>query len=106
MGAGKYRHRIDIERKVANGDGYTWQPVVRNLPAEIKPLSAREFVGAGSQVLGQASARIEIRYRPGLDPTMRVRHGAVIYNILGVLEDDESGTEWITLPVSRGTNAG
>ena len=73
----------------------------------IEPLSARAFIAAQaaqSEVTGQ----LVMRYRPSLqvDSTMRIRHGGKIYNIEGVLPDNESGREHITLPYSEGLNDG
>jgi hypothetical protein len=37
---------------------------------------------------------------------MRLRHGADVYSIVGALPDPESGREYVTLAVTRGTNLG
>lgn len=114
MEAGRLRHRIEIDSKVsaqdATGDPVpTWVPWATRVPAEIAAFSGREFFGM-NQILAQATAKITIRYRPGIDATMRIRHTVggveVVYNILGVLPDNESGVDSITMPVSRGTNKG
>lgn len=82
-----------------------WVTHADRVPADVSPLSAREFLAA-QQVQSQVVARITIRYQPGLDANMRIRHGDAIYNIAGVIPDPRSGTEWLTLPVSTGVNAG
>jgi SPP1 family predicted phage head-tail adaptor len=116
LAAGKLRHRIRIERQVVSRDAdgvqqITWEPVhADTLAAAIEPLSAREFQAAGA-AQSQVTARITVRYRPGLAASMRavhVRDGAdgAIYNIQGVLADRDSGLEYLTLPVSEGTNDG
>ncbi|WP_206515880.1 phage head closure protein [Xanthomonas arboricola] len=116
IAAGKLRHRIRIEKQVTarDDDGVqstTWQPVhAGTLAAAIEPVSAREFIAAGAGQ-GEVSARITIRYRAGILASMRavhVRNGAdaEIYNIQGALADRESGLEYLTLPVSTGTNDG
>jgi len=111
LSAGKLRHRITIERKVQTRDATTgeftntWAPVCCGVPAAIEPLSARELIAAqttGSEVV----ARITIRYRSGLDASMRIRRGTVIYNIAGILPDKESGLDYLTIPVSAGVNEG
>ncbi len=81
-----------------------WQTVA-TVWAAIEPLSAREFL-AGQQVNSQVVARITIRHRAGLHAGMRIVRGAEVYNIAGVLPDAVSGAEYVTLPVSRGVNAG
>lgn len=85
-------------------DGYTWNEFA-TVWASIEPLSAREFLN-NNQVVAPAEARVTIRWMDGIDPTMRIRYGDRIYNIMGVLEDNKTGRDWITLPVSRGTNEG
>ena len=37
---------------------------------------------------------------------MRILHRGKIYNIEGVLPDDESGLQWLTLPYSEGVKDG
>lgn len=123
IAAGKLRHRVRIEQYVldtdSNGDvaqdpntgatSGTWQEFA-TVWAEIAPLSAKEFIAAQS-VQSQVITRITIRYRPGLDATMRLVHmvGAdvrgPVYNIAGVLPDLDSGLEYLTLPCSQGVSA-
>lgn len=109
LSAGRLRHRITIEAKVttkdANGSAITaWQPWA-SVWAEVAPLSAREFIGAHA-MQSEVSARITIRYRPGMLATMRLIHRGQVYSIAGVLPDNVSGLEYITLPVSVGANNG
>jgi len=110
MQAGKLRHYIDIESRAETKDatGYpvvTWTAFASGVRASIEPLSAKEFV-AQDATLGQVVARIVIRYIAGVLPTMRIKHGSDIYNIQGVLPDRVSGRQYLTMPVSRGTNQG
>lgn len=112
MQAGKLRRRCTIERPANVQDPDTgamvsgWEEVGKAWMA-IEPLSARAFIAAQaaqSEVTGQ----LVMRYRPGLqvDSSMRVRHGGKIYNIEGVLPDNRSGREYITMPYSEGVNDG
>ena len=43
-----------------------------------------------------------IRYRQGVEPSMRVLHRDQVYNILAVLPDAESGLAHLTLMTSAG----
>jgi SPP1 family predicted phage head-tail adaptor len=109
--AGKFRHRIDLEERVTvqdeTGDPVvTWVLWAERIPASIEPISVREFSAAPSHLLSQATTKITIRYRPGVVATMRARHGATIYNLLGVLPDRESGRDTLLLPAVSGTNTG
>jgi len=90
MLAHRLRHRITIERKTAGED--TWgQPVetwetVAIAPAEVWPLSGREFVAAQAEQAG-VTTRITIRYQAGIEPAMRITHDGKTYNIRAVLPD-------------------
>lgn len=72
-----------------------------NVWAAIEPLSAREFISA-SKENSKVSARITIRSREDIDPSMRILHRGRYYNIEGLLPDKDSGLEYITIPVSEG----
>lgn len=111
MQAGKLRHRCIIEKpggQTQDPDTGAmiegWEEVGRAWMA-IEPLSARAFVAAQaaqSEVTGQ----LVMRYREAVDSSMRVRKGSTIYNIEGVLPDNRSGREYLTLPYSEGVNDG
>lgn len=111
--AGTLRHRIAIQEPTETQDPNTgeitivWNTVsgMSAVPAEIAPLSAKEFI-AGQAIQSEIVARITIRYRAGITAKMRAVHGSKIYNIRGVLQDPKTGIDWLTLPVSEGTNAG
>jgi SPP1 family predicted phage head-tail adaptor len=109
MEAGRLRHRIDIQRRVNQQDPDTgavtpvWLAFARSVPAAIEPLSAREFI-AGQAVQSEVVARIVIRHRPGLDATMRIKHGKLVYLPAGFLGDKDSGTEYVTIPCSLGVS--
>lgn len=113
MRAGRLRHRIAIESRVEvrNADGdlvrVDW-PIFADgdgagLPADITALSARELVAAQARQ-SEVTARIVIRWMPGITEDMRVRRldDGRLYDIAGLIEDNHSGREWITLPVSGG----
>ncbi len=110
MRAGQLRHRITIEKPGQTQDPETgemipdWE-VVATVWAAKRPSSAREFKqsqAGQSEVTGE----FQIRYRPGIDATMRIVHKGQIFNIEGVLPDDRSGREHLTLPYSEGVNDG
>lgn len=109
--AGRLRHRVDIEQRADVQDATTgaltpaWTTVVADVPAAIEPLSVREFLG-GQALQSQVTTRIVIRHRAGLDASMRIRHGARIYNPQGFLADPDSGREYLTIPCSEGVNEG
>lgn len=120
IAAGLFRHQVLIEQWVldtdSNGDTVQdpntgqvsgqWKEFATTWAA-IEPLSAKELLYAQS-MQSRVVARVTIRYRPGVDPAMRIVHmlrGGVrgtIYNPTGVLPDKDSGMEYITLPVIAG----
>lgn len=104
--AGKLRHVVRVERKVevvdsAGNREQIWVPFLTRAYANIEPLSAREIMAASSEH-SKTTARITIRHREGLDHSMRIVHKNTIYNIEGLIPDNVSGLEWITIPVSTG----
>tara|TARA_Y100000815_G_scaffold274502_1_gene308828 strand:- start:14816 stop:15148 length:333 start_codon:yes stop_codon:yes gene_type:complete len=110
MRAGKLRHKVTIQ-----APGLTQDPVSGEmLPgwtdfasvwASIEPLSARDFIAAQANQ-SEITARIVIRYREGILPTMRIIHRGKVYGIQGVLADADSGLEYLTIPVSEGVKDG
>lgn len=110
MRTGKLRHRVVIQSMEQTQDPATGEMLakwvdVATVWASIEPLSAREFIAAQS-AQSTVSARIVIRFREGINSTMRLLHGSRVYNIEGVLPDPKSGREYFTLPVSQGVNDG
>lgn len=105
----RLRHRVTIEQvmETRDADGgvvTAWAALHSKVPAEIVPLSGREFVAAQAAQAG-VTARMTIRYVTGITPKMRVVHGADIYNIEAVLPDPTLRRH-LTLMVSTGVNNG
>ena len=107
----RLRHRITLERPGLTQDPVSgemipgWQVFAENVPASIEPLSARDFIAAQANQ-SEITARIVIRYREGILPTMRILHRGKVYAIQGVLPDADSGLEYLTIPVSEGVKDG
>lgn len=115
MRAGKLRHRIRIERRVQGQDlgtgemlTDTWALVADDVPAEIVPLSGREFV-AGGGVQAGVDTRITIRYLGDVFTAMRVVNphdaGGRVYEIRAVLPDPDNARH-LTLMVQSGVTSG
>lgn len=108
--AGGLRHRVTIQERLNTQDPqtgentYSWEDVA-TVWAKVEPLSAREFIQSQT-TQSQVVARITVRYIQGLSADMRILHNGTVYNIGGVLPDNESGLEYITIPVSQGVNDG
>ncbi|WP_440225753.1 phage head closure protein [Dokdonella sp. MW10] len=87
----RLRHRVDIEMpaRVQDASGSltdTWASYARRVPADVVPLSGREFIAAQAEQAG-VTTRITIRLDAGVIPNMRIRHLGVVHNILAVLPD-------------------
>lgn len=88
--AHRLRHRVTIERKTTGEDAWgqpveTWETVAI-APAEVWPLSGREYIAAQAEQAG-VTTRITIRYQAGIEPAMRITHDGKTYNIRAVLPD-------------------
>ena len=89
MKIGQLRHRVTIQEKTVTADAYgaesiTWSDYL-TVWAAVAPLSGREFL-EGRNLENEVSHRIRIRYREGLDPTMRVSWDSRVFDIEAVLE--------------------
>jgi len=106
LATGKLRHKVALQQRIETQDGtsgdmlVSWQTIAE-LWAEIVPMSAREFLAAQAEQ-SEVRGRIMIRYREGVDPTMRVVYRGEYYVIHGVMRDAESGREHLTLMVGVG----
>jgi SPP1 family predicted phage head-tail adaptor len=112
MLAGKLRHRIDFQTlgEVQDPDSGEmvpgWATIWAKVPASVTPLSTRDLIAAQA-AQSEASARIVIRYRAGVLPTMRIIHRGEAYDIKGpALPDPDSGLEYLTILVAKGVNDG
>lgn len=112
MNAGKLRHRVIFQVKTADRDPKTGEFLeavwveFATVWAAFEPLSSREFLAAKAEQ-SEATARIVIRYRPGVLPTMRIIHRGEIYSIVGPpLADAVSGKDYLSILVATGVNDG
>ena len=118
--AGRLRHVVDIEARSDSQDATegglttTWSTLFSNVRAAIEPVSVREFIGAG-KVESDVTARIVVRFRPGLEAAQRIVHGRnccsatvgiEVFNPAGFLRDKDTGLEYVTIPCSQGVNDG
>lgn len=110
MIAPRLRHRVDIQNFATTQDSNTgavvdaWTDFDTGIPAEIMPMSGREFLAAQSIQAG-VNTKIILRYQDGVEPRMRVVHNATIYNIKAVLPDPTLKRH-LTLMCEAGVNSG
>lgn len=106
VASGKLEHRVQLQRptnaqNASTGEMQTTWSTVASLWADMNFQSVREFVAAGaeqSEVRGYA----QLRYRSDVDATWRLLHRGKWYAILGVMPDNESGVEHLTLALAEG----
>jgi SPP1 family predicted phage head-tail adaptor len=91
------RVRVTIQRPVEGsadalgGKPVTWSSVV-TVSATILPENGREFYRA-QQVIAELTHVVKIRYRSGIDQTLRLKLGKRILKIASVVNVDEAGRE-------------
>lgn len=110
LDAGSLRHRIAIDERMVTQCQKTgalinsWK-FFQNLWAKVTPISGKEYI-AGGQEGAKITVRVQVRYNPYLTNKMRLRYGNKVYNIEAILEDNQSGREWLTLMCSEGVTRG
>ena len=105
MRAGQLRHRITIQQsKIKEDDPYReeeWSDYRKNVAAKVTFLSTKELVASGAE-LSEVKARIQVRYDKNINAKMRIIFREELYEIEGVMPDNESGIQWLTLTVNKG----
>lgn len=108
--AAKLRHRVTLQTQTQAQDpqtgevALTWTDWLANEPAEVVPLSGREFIQSNAEQAG-VDTRMTIRWRSGVEPTMRAVFDGQNYNIHAVLPDP-TNRRWLTIMCQRGVNDG
>ena len=98
--AGELNKRVTIQYQAIARDSYgaetiTWTDV-DTVWAKIQPLRGREYFDA-KQIQAEASIKISIRYRTGINPTMRLKYADRYFYILEMQNVDERGEELMML---------
>ncbi len=96
IGAGRLRHRLDLQARSPIGDGGGGQigdpwaaPVtVATVWGNITPLRGDERLRA-MKLESRVTHRIAIRFRPGVTADMRLAFGARVFNIRTVVDVEE-----------------
>lgn len=110
MLAWRLTHRVDIEERVETRDestgaiSYAWTPVAQGVAAEVLTGPGREMAGSGTK-LAEASARINLRWFPGLRPDMRVVWDGQPMDIISI-ETDRTARQEYRLRVKAGVTDG
>lgn len=106
VAAGRLRHWVELQRDELAQDPDTGEMIsnwvrVDEMWAEIVPSSAREFIAASAQQ-SEVRGRMTIRFRDDIDASMRIVYRGKWYSILGVMEDDDSMLEHMTIMTAEG----
>lgn len=95
MRAGVLRHVVSVQYPANSSDGMggfsaSWDdvPGLSNVRAAIWPASANEQIKAG-QVAAEITHRVRMRYRPGINHSMRIVFGSRILKIRGIVSPEE-----------------
>ena len=96
MKAGDLTERVTVERFTATYDELG-QPIEAWAPlftcwAAVEPLVGREYLAAAALV-AEVTARIRMRYRPGITAADRVIHDGKVYGITSVADVHSSRRE-------------
>lgn len=89
MNAGKLDQRVTVERFTSTVDDWgtpieSWAPLF-TCWASVEPLVGREYIAAQA-LQSEVTARIRMRYRPGLTSQDRVIHEGTTYGIESVID--------------------
>lgn len=100
--ASELRHVVQIQHSVEQRDEYNavsgkaWT-TFKTVNAKISGYSAKDLIAAKAAG-SETTARLKMRKRNDVDTSMRVKHGANIYEIISPPQpDDESGNIYMTL---------
>lgn len=110
MMSARLRHRVDIEEYVEDQDSVTGE-IVRQWVMFIDSVPAEVLTGPGSERMvsavkhAETTARIVLRWFPGLLPTHRIIWQDKIYDILSI-ETDATGRRDYRLRVKDGLTDG
>lgn len=98
MNPGELRHRITIESQTSTKNSYgeiiktgSWE-TYRSTWAAIKPIDGKQFF-AVETVNSELTHEIKFRYHSGITPDMRVKFGSRYFEVLTVINSNESNAE-------------
>ncbi len=116
MRAGRLRHRLTLEKRADtqsdSGEVVPTYAFFDECWGNIKPLAGREYFAA-QQLQADVTTEIIIRYRPGIDSTIRIRHrpntqegDGDVYDVTAVMQDDTSGIRELRLMCTKRESEG
>lgn len=96
MKAGQLDQRVTVERFTSTEDELgqpieSWAPLF-TCWAAVEPLTGREFIAAQAAVR-EITARVKMRYRPGVTAADRIVHDGTTYSVTSVADVHSSRRE-------------
>lgn len=108
MRAGKLRHRVTLQTRTETqndtGESAASWSDFATVWAAVEPLRGRELIAAQA-VNSEVTGMIRMRYRAGVEPTMRAVYGSRNFNIVAIVNPEERNIE-LWLYTSEGLNDG
>lgn len=106
VATGNLRHRVLLQSQTiaqdpVTGEMETTWGTVATVWADVNYQSVREFVAANAEQ-SEVRGYMQIRFRRDIDATWRIVHRGKWYGIVGVMPDNDSGLEHLTLAVTEG----
>jgi len=100
MQAGRLDQRVTVERYSTIYDDWgspvaAWTPLA-TVWAAVEPLTGREYFAADA-AQSEVTARIRMRYRPGITSQDRVIHEGKTYGIESVIDVRSAGRELVLM---------
>lgn len=109
---GKYRHRVTIQQRLTTRDPADgsevlsdWLDFVANVPAEVLTGAGRELMAANAEQ-AEITARINMRWFPGLTSQMRILWDGLVFAIAAPPETDSTARREWRVRCSDGLNDG
>lgn len=104
VSAGTLRQRVTLYALISEQDESDGVVTENYVPvtdcwADVRMASGREYMYADTKQSGVV-ATVKIRFRPGIEPSMRLSYKGRMLSVQAVLDDPESGNEWMTLACS------
>lgn len=93
--SGKLRSRIEIVDHELNSVCEVW--------ADVRPITTREMLRSQVEITTDTYT-IQIRFRHGLNSTMKVRYKSIIYDIIGITDSYADDSIVLTVEMSNLNN--
>jgi len=90
--AGRFRHRVEIQRRVTTVDAVgqvndTWNTTAC-VWVQILPVTSKEYLAQGPE-RSELTHTIRLRHGPDILPKDRIRFGSRIFDVMGVMNVSE-----------------